>query len=68
MSGGGMTDVERVLYATIDPTVLGENMPAMTTLLYRVCDNDPVKFEEACRIVELFIVSALTFNKPMGAS
>jgi hypothetical protein len=53
--------VERVLYATKDPTVLlgDDAVPAMTSLLFRVCGNDADKFEEACRIVELFIVEAL---------
>jgi hypothetical protein len=31
----------------------------MTTLLLRVCENDPDKFEEATRIVGLFISEAI---------
>ena len=32
----------------------------MTTMLHRVCDNDPKKFEEATRLLELFIEEALS--------
>lgn len=42
----------------IDPTVAIEGSP-VTTLLHRVCDEDPGKFEEATRIVELFIRAAI---------
>lgn len=53
--------VQQILYMTKDPTMLldGRPIPAMTTLLHRVCDNDLKKFEETCRIVELFIAEAL---------
>jgi len=52
---------QQILFRTIDPTVVsaGGPMPAMTTMLIRVCNNDPVKFEEACRLIELFIEEAL---------
>lgn len=55
------TAVDRVLFKTVDPTVIldGKPIPAMTTLLYRVCDNDTEKFEEATRLVGLFIREAL---------
>ena len=52
---------QRVLYNTVDPTVIFPtskgpgDMPAMTTLLHYVCNNDASKFEEATRLVELFI-------------
>jgi hypothetical protein len=51
----------QIMFRTIDPTVLldGRPVPAMTTLLYSICDNDPDKFEEATRIVQLFISEAL---------
>lgn len=54
-------EIERVLYCTVDPTVRlqGGPIPAMTTLLHRVCDNDSTKFEEATRIVALFIAEAI---------
>lgn len=44
-------------FLTMDPTVLVDDrpVPAATVLLHRVCDNDPMKFEEAARIIRLFI-------------
>lgn len=54
--------LDRVLYATVDPTVEdppGRPVPALTTLLYRVCGNDDQQFEEATRVVELFVTKAL---------
>jgi hypothetical protein len=52
--------MERVIFRTIDPTISldGRPVPAMTTLLYRVCDDDPDKLEEATRLIELFIRDA----------
>ena len=51
-----MTEADKLILSLQDPST---NMPAATTLLYRVCDNDPTKFEEGCRILELFINAAL---------
>lgn len=53
--------VDQVLFTTNDPTKLidGRPVPAMTTLLYGVCGNDADKFEEATRLVELFIRKTL---------
>jgi hypothetical protein len=53
--------VERVLYTTQDPTVTmnAKPLPAMTTLLHRVCDNDQTRFNEAVRLIELFVGKAL---------
>lgn len=53
--------VERVLYAATDPTVVlnGSPVPAVTSLLFRVCDRDQERFDEAVRIVRLFISAAL---------
>jgi hypothetical protein len=56
-----------VLYTTKDPlNKIGvHDIPAMTTMLYRVCGNDSGKFDEAMRLVELFIIEALNqANKP----
>lgn len=59
---------ERALYGTNDPMVkfptpVGpDNMPALTTLLYVVCQNDQEKFEEATRLVGLFIDHALALK------
>lgn len=47
-----------VLYGTMDPTNpvgLPGGTPAMTTLLYVVCDQDAGKFEEALRLIGLFL-------------
>lgn len=51
--------IEYVLYTTIDPETPLTNCPALTTLLHRVCNGDPNTFEEACRIVSLFINTAI---------
>lgn len=53
--------VYKTNYTTIDPTVTfqGKPMPALTTLLHRICHNDPKQFEEATRIVDLFIRKAI---------
>lgn len=32
---------------------------ALTTLLYKVCDRDHAKFEEAIRLIELFMKAAV---------
>lgn len=57
-----MGDLDRIFYTTNDPTILmdGRPVPAMTTLLHHVCGNDRAKFEEATRLVELFIEAALS--------
>lgn len=47
-----------VLYGTLDPTnpvSLPDGTPALTTLLYRVCDQNNEKFDEACRLICLFL-------------
>lgn len=59
-----MTDqkqIDMVLYKTTDPSALldGRALPALTVLLHRMCQNDPDRFEEALRIVGLFIAEAL---------
>ena len=51
-----MIDVEKFFYTTVDPQT---GMPAMTTLLHRVCKGDDQKFDEACRLIRLFMESAL---------
>lgn len=45
---------------TVDPDLAigGVPVPALTTLLYQVCGKDAEKFEEACRLVGLFIEQA----------
>lgn len=47
-----------VLYGTLDPTNpvgLPGGTPALTTLLYKVCDQNNEKFDEACRLICLFL-------------
>jgi len=31
----------------------GKPLPVLTVVLHRVCDNDPKRFEEACRALQL---------------
>lgn len=47
-----MDTIEMAQYKTVDPNT---GLPALTTLLYKVCDNDGDKFEEACRLLRLFM-------------
>ena len=51
-----MTEADKITLQVEDPV---HRVPALTTLLYKVCDCDEKKFEEACRILELFINAAL---------
>ena len=47
-----------IMIRTYDPSHLfsdGHPMPALTTLLVKVCDQDQTKFEEATRLIELFM-------------
>lgn len=47
-----------VLFGTLDPTNpvgLSDGTPALTTLLYKVCDQNNEKFDEACRLICLFL-------------
>lgn len=46
----------------------GMPLPALTTLLHKVCDNDPVKFEEACRLIKLIQIKTLTLGTKVEAS
>lgn len=54
-------DIERIMLGTVDPTVRVENgpLPALSTLLIRVCDGNEAKFNEATRLVSLFVANAL---------
>jgi len=54
-----MNHIDIIAMNTKDPKY---KMPALTTLLYKVCDNNEEKFEEACRLVNLFIEHALKGN------
>jgi len=50
-----MEKLDVIMIMTHDPL---HDVPAATTLLYKVCDNNPQKFEEACRLVSLFMKEA----------
>lgn len=47
-----MTKNDALQFNTHDPRY---DVPALTTLLYKVCDNDEAKFHEALRLVDLFM-------------
>jgi len=54
--------VERIMLATVDPEPRGpegETYPALSSMLHRVCQDDPARFEEATRLIRLFIERAL---------
>jgi len=50
-------DIEPLLFSVRDPkyNFQGRPVPALTSLMYRVCGDDPERFEEATRILQLFI-------------
>ena len=52
--------VYNLFYQVTDPRT---NMPALTTLMYKVCKNDPVRFDEATKIVALFMLAAYEKGK-----
>lgn len=54
------TSIDAILMHTVDPqnSISGKPVPALTTLLYRVCDGHPGKFDEANRLITLFILEA----------
>lgn len=50
-----MDKIDILLMSTEDPAY---EVPALTTLLYRVCDNNPEKFDEANRLIRLIVEKA----------
>lgn len=50
-----MTEFDKLFLSTQDPQ---NGVPACTTLLHKVCDGDEKKFDEACRLIELFVKKA----------
>lgn len=48
-----MDRIDQLQMMTTDPQT---NLPALTTLLYRICDQDAAKFDEACRLIRLFML------------
>ncbi|MBX9860659.1 MAG: hypothetical protein K2Y20_13895 [Sphingomonas sp.] len=47
---------DAVTFGTIDPLrrIDGKPIPAMTSLLFEVCNNDTERFDAAMRLVRLF--------------
>ena len=52
-----------LFYNVMDPISPLAQCPAMTTMLFKVCDRDPTKFEEAIRLVGLFMAAAYEKGK-----
>lgn len=50
-----MDRIDELQMMTTDPET---GLPALTSLLYRVCDGDGAKFDEACRLLKLFMIKA----------
>ena len=48
--------IDRLMMATNDPE---NDVPALTTLLYKVCGNNAESFDEANRLVRLFMEKAM---------
>jgi hypothetical protein len=46
---------ERAQLSAFDPdrSLDGRPVPALTTLIYAVCDNNPEKFELACKLIRI---------------
>lgn len=55
-----MDKLEILFYTVQDNKVFNglTNIPAMTTLLHKVCDGDGEKFDEACRLIRLYMEAA----------
>ena len=48
-----MDTIDTLQLTTTDPET---GLPALTTLLYKVCEQDSAKFNEACRLIRLFMM------------
>lgn len=55
-----MDRIDILQMKTIDPQT---DMLALTSVLHRVCDNDDSKFDEACRLIRLFMEAAQNDGK-----
>ena len=52
------------LYFSVqDPLGPLDQYPAMSTMLFKVCDRNPDKFDEAMRLVGLFMAAAYEKGK-----
>jgi hypothetical protein len=54
-------------YTTKDPKAPIQDCPALTSMLHKVCKSDHAVFEEACRIVGLFMEEAYKRGLKDGA-
>lgn len=52
-----------LFYSVQDPNSLLPECPAMTTMLLKVCDRDHIKFDEAMRLIGLFMAAAYEKGK-----
>ena len=52
-----------LFYSVQDPQAPIQNCPAMTTMMFKVCDRDHTKFDEAMRLVGLFMAAAYEQGK-----
>lgn len=50
--------IDDLFYQVIDPEAALQRCPAMTTMLFKVCSQDNDKFNEAIRIITLFMNAA----------
>ena len=59
-----------LFYKVTDPNsqIMGSPVPAMTSVLYNVCGRDHDKFDEAVRLVELFMLAAYEKGKSENAA
>lgn len=51
-----MNKIDILLMSTKDPVY---DVPVLTTLLYKVCDNKIYRFDEANRLIRLIVEKAL---------
>ena len=52
-----------LFYNVVDPISPLAQCPAMTTMMFKVCDRDHDKFDEAMRLVGLFMAAAYEKGK-----
>lgn len=50
--------IEGLFYSVIDPKSKIKDCPAITTLMKSVCNDDIDKFDEACRLIRLYMEAA----------
>lgn len=55
--------VEHLFYEVNDPDAPLENCPALTTFMYKICNNNVEKFDESCRLIRLFMDAAYNLGK-----